>query len=75
MNHMEGITKWLNDYLGFIPLFNNEIGIYTKSIFIASVVLAIMILPTISALSREVFIQVPRDHREVRWRSVRPAGR
>ena len=31
----------LNDYLGFIPLFNNEIGIYTKSIFIARSVLAI----------------------------------
>jgi phosphate transport system permease protein len=80
MNHMEGITKWLNDYLGFIPLFNNEIGIYTKSIFIASVVLAIMILPTISALSREVFIQVPRDHREAslalgatRWEMIRMA--
>lgn len=78
MNHMEGITKWLNDYLGFIPLFSNEIGIYTKSIFIASVVLAIMILPTISALSREVFVQVPRAHREAalalgatRWEMIR----
>jgi phosphate transport system permease protein len=80
MNHMDGITRWLNDYLGFIPLFRNDIGIYTKSIFIASVVLAIMILPTISALSREVFLQVPRDHREAslalgatRWEMIRMA--
>ena len=80
MNNMEGLTKWLNDYLGFIPLFRNEIGIYTKSIFIASVVLAIMILPTISALSREVFLQVPRAHREAalalgatRWEMIRMA--
>lgn len=80
MLHMDGITKWLNDYLGFIPLFKNEIGIYTKSIFIASVVLAIMILPTISALSREVFLQVPRSHREAslalgatRWEMIRMA--
>ncbi len=80
MNHMEGITVWLNDYLGFIPLFKNDIGIYTKSIFIASVVLAIMILPTISALSREVFLQVPRAHREAslalgatRWEMIRMA--
>jgi phosphate transport system permease protein len=80
MNHMAGITKWLNDYLGFIPLFRNDIGIYTKSIFIASVVLAIMILPTISALSREVFLQVPRAHREAalalgatRWEMIRMA--
>ena len=76
-----GDHQGFNDYLGFIPLFNNnEIGIYTKSIFIASVVLAIMILPTISALSREVFIQVPRDHREAslalgatRWEMIRMA--
>ncbi len=80
MTHMDGITKWLNDYLGFIPLFRNELGIYTKSIFIASVVLAIMILPTISALSREVFLQVPRAHREAalalgatRWETIRMA--
>jgi len=80
MAHMEGITTWLNDYLGFIPLFRNDIGIYTKSIFVASVVLAIMILPTISALSREVFIQVPRAHREAalalgatRWEMIRMA--
>ena len=59
---MDGIvTKGFNDSPRLHPLFNNEIGIYTKSIFIASVVLAIMILPTISALSREVFLQVPRD--------------
>ncbi len=80
MTHMDGITRWLNDYLGFIPLFKNDIGIYTKSIFIASVVLAIMILPTISALSREVFVQVPRAHREAaialgatRWEMIRMA--
>lgn len=80
MNHMAGITTWLNDYLGFIPLFRNDVGIYTKSIFIASVVLAIMILPTISALSREVFLQVPRAHREAalalgatRWEMIRMA--
>jgi len=80
MRHMDGITRWLNDYLGFIPLFRNDIGIYTKSIFIASVVLAIMILPTISALSREVFVQVPRAHREAaialgatRWEMIRMA--
>jgi len=80
MPNMFGLTKWLNDYLGFIPLFNNTQGIYTKSIFIASVVLAIMVLPTMSAITREVFIQVPRDHREAalalgatRWEMVRVA--
>ncbi|MBI1378334.1 MAG: phosphate ABC transporter permease subunit PstC [Frankiales bacterium] len=76
--HMEGLTQWMNDYLGFIPLFRNDLGLYTKSIFIAGVVLAIMILPTVSAISREVFVQVPRAHIEAalalgatRWEMVR----
>jgi phosphate transport system permease protein len=76
--HMEGLGKWMNDYLGFIPLFRNDSGQYTKSIFIASVVLAIMVLPTVSAISREVFVQVPRAHVEAalalgatRWEMVR----
>ncbi len=80
MPNMFGLTQWMNDYLGFIPLFNNTTGIYTKSIFIASVVLAIMILPTMSAITREVFAQVPRAHREAalalgatRWEVMRLA--
>lgn len=80
MPNMFGLTKWLNDYLGFIPLFNNTQGIYTKSIFIASVVLAIMVLPTMSAITREVFTQVPQAHREAalalgatRWEMIRVA--
>ena len=80
MPHMLGLTEWLNDYLGFILLFNNTQGIYTKSILIASVILAIMILPTMSAITREVFTQVPRSHREAalalgatRWEMVRMA--
>jgi phosphate transport system permease protein len=78
--HMEGLGQWLNDYLGWIPLFTNTLQQYTKSIFIAGVVLAIMILPTISALSREVFVQTPRAHIEAalalgatRWEMVRMA--
>ena len=80
MPHMGGIAKWLNDYLGFIPLFKNEQELYTKSLFIAGVVLAIMVLPTISAISREVFKQVPRSHLEAslalgatRWEMIRMA--
>jgi len=78
--HMEGIGKWLNDYLGFIPIFRNDLDQYSKSILIAGVVLAIMILPTISALSREVLLQVPHSTIEAslalgatRWEMVRQA--
>jgi phosphate transport system permease protein len=77
---MAGLGEWLNTYLGFIPLFSNDLGIYSRSILIAGVVLAIMVLPTISAISREVFVQVPRAHIEAslalgatRWEMVRQA--
>ena len=30
--HMAGLGEWLNDHLGFIPLFANDLGIYTRSI-------------------------------------------
>jgi phosphate transport system permease protein len=80
MGHLQGLMQWLNDYLGFIPMFDNTQGIYTRSVMIASVVLAIMILPTISALTREVFLRVPRPHIEAalalgatRWEMVRTA--
>jgi phosphate transport system permease protein len=75
-----GLMEWLNDHLGFIPIFDNRIGVYTRSIAVASIVLAIMILPTVSAISREVFLQVPRGHIEAalalgatRWEMVRTA--
>ncbi len=55
------LGTWLNDYLGWIPIFTNTQGIYTKSLLIAGIVLAIMVLPTISAISREVFVQVPHS--------------
>lgn len=78
--HMEGLGKWLNDYLGFIPIFRNDLNQYSKSILIAGVVLAIMILPTISALIREVLSQVPPATIEAslalgatRWEMVRQA--
>jgi phosphate transport system permease protein len=59
-------SRSLNKYLGFIPLFASN-GTYGKSIFAASVVLAVMVIPIIAAISREVFIQTPRDHIEAAW--------
>lgn len=80
MPHMNGMTKWVDENLGFIPLFENRSDLYTKSLFIAGVVLAIMVLPTISAISREVFKQVPRSHIEAalalgstRWEMIKMA--
>ena len=77
---LQGFNEWLSTYLGFIPLFQNDLGVYTRSILNAGIVLAIMVLPTISAISREVFLQVPRAHIEAslalgatRWEMVRQA--
>ena len=64
--NIEAPSKFLHDYLGFIPLFGSN-GTYGKSIFAASVVLAVMVIPIVAAISREVFIQVPRDHVEAAW--------
>ncbi|MDP9101179.1 MAG: phosphate ABC transporter permease subunit PstC [Actinomycetota bacterium] len=56
---------WLAAHLGFIPLFSlGKGGVVGRSIFIASIVLAIMILPIIAAVTREVFLQVPRPAKE-----------
>ncbi|MCA0331886.1 MAG: phosphate ABC transporter permease subunit PstC [Actinobacteria bacterium] len=80
MPQMQGFLQWLTTYFGWIPLFQNDLGIWTRSIMIAGTVLAIMVLPTVSAISREVFVQVPREHIEAalalgatRWEMVRMA--
>ncbi|TDD80029.1 phosphate ABC transporter permease subunit PstC [Actinomadura rubrisoli] len=83
--HMEGISSFLNGALGWIPIFGGD-SPGKNSIFTASVVLAIMILPIISSISREVFLQVPQANVEAalalgatRWEMIRlsvlPYGR
>jgi phosphate transport system permease protein len=52
----------LNTRLGFVPLFAGPI--FGPSRLAASVVLTIMILPTISALCRDVFRAIPDSQRE-----------
>jgi phosphate transport system permease protein len=61
MPSVEYWAKLLNKYLGFIPIFDVDVYIFTRSPFIAGVVLAIMIIPIITSVSREVFSQTPLD--------------
>ncbi|WP_148611885.1 phosphate ABC transporter permease subunit PstC [Nocardioides rubriscoriae] len=79
------VYQWFHDTLGFIPLFG-KVATSGRSISTAGVVLAIMILPIITAISREVFARTPRLHREAalalgatRWETIRmtvfPYGR
>jgi phosphate transport system permease protein len=70
---------WLHDHLGFIPIFG-EPSPNGRSLFTAGIVLAIMILPIMTAISREVFLQTPRLHEEAalalgatRWEMIRYA--
>lgn len=78
-DYIKTVSAFLHDHLGFVPLFASE-GIYGRSILLASVVLAIMILPIIASLSREVFLQVPTANQEAafalgatRWEMIRMA--
>ncbi len=52
----------LNAGFGWIPLFTGPV--FGPSRLAASLILAIMILPTISAVSRDVFLAIPRSQRE-----------
>ena len=61
MGSAEYWAKLLNKYLGFIPLFDVPAPIFERSPFMAGLVLAIMIIPIVTAISREIFDQTPLD--------------
>ena len=69
------IEPYLQAALGWTPLFSGPF--YGVSLFSAGVVLAVMILPFIISISREVILTVPNDQREgalalgaTRWEST-----
>lgn len=76
----EPVQNFLRDTLGWIPLFS-EAGISGGStILFVGIVLAIMVLPIVTALSREVFAQTPVTHKEgalalgaTTWEMIRTA--
>jgi phosphate transport system permease protein len=56
------VVPALKATLGFLPIFSGPF--YGVSIFSASIVLSIMIVPFIVSVSREVLLAVPTDQRE-----------
>jgi phosphate ABC transporter permease protein PstC len=76
---LQPAEQWLADRLSFIPFVGG--GVVTiPNYFITGLVLAIMILPIVSAISREVMTTVPADHKEAalglgatRWEMIRIA--
>jgi phosphate transport system permease protein len=68
--------RWLEATLGFVPLFAGPAA--GRSMLTAGIVLAVMILPIMTAINREVFLQVPKLHEEAalalgatRWEMIR----
>ena len=61
MPHAVYWAKLLHKYLDFLPFFKMQAPVYERSPFIAGIVIGIMIIPIITAISREVFSQVPLD--------------
>ncbi|MGI5376470.1 phosphate ABC transporter permease subunit PstC [Streptomyces sp. CA-251387] len=83
--NLDGLYGWLDEYLGWTGIFEWNGGA-PRSLFTVGILLAIMILPIITNVSREVFRQVPQMHEEAalalgatRWEVIRmsvlPYGR
>lgn len=60
------IQEFLQRYLGWFPLFGPGLQ-SSGTVFVASLVLAIMILPIVTSISRDVFAQTPRENIEAAW--------
>jgi phosphate transport system permease protein len=81
-----GLQRWLYEHLSFLPFFKGPPSPTGRTMLVVGVVLAVMILPIISAVVREVFAQTPRNLQEAsmalgatRWEMIRmvvlPFGR
>jgi phosphate ABC transporter permease protein PstC len=71
--------KWFASTFSFIPFIGGG-SATSPNYFLAGLILAIMILPIVSAISREVIATVPSEHKEAalalgatRWEMIRMA--
>jgi phosphate ABC transporter permease protein PstC len=76
---LQPIEQWIADRLSFVPFIGGG-TVTIPNYFVAGLILAIMILPIVSAISREVMATVPADHKEAalglgatRWEMIRTA--
>lgn len=77
---VQPIYSWLVDVFGWFPLFAGPVSGTGRTIFTAAIVLAVMVLPIITAICREIFLQTPVLHEEAalalgatRWEMIRTA--
>ncbi|WP_442853069.1 phosphate ABC transporter permease subunit PstC [Arthrobacter sp. 35W] len=71
---------WLAENLGWIPIFAGPASGTAKTMLTAGIVLAVMVLPIITSLTREIFLQAPKLHEEAalalgatRWEMIKMA--
>lgn len=71
---------WLEEHAGSIPLFAGPASATGRTMLTTAIVLAVMVLPIITAVTREVFLQTPKLHEEAalalgatRWEMIRLA--
>jgi phosphate ABC transporter permease protein PstC len=76
---LQGAEQWVADRLSFLPFIGGG-AVTIPNYFVTGLVLAIMILPIVSAISREVMATVPSDQKEAalglgatRWEMIRTA--
>mgnify|MGYP002777306154 CR=1 FL=1 len=72
---IQPLQLWFHAHFAWLPLFSTEP--FGPSMLVAGVILAIMILPTIAAISREVLLSIPKDLRSAsmslgatRWETI-----
>ncbi|MEK9535680.1 MAG: phosphate ABC transporter permease subunit PstC [Aquiluna sp.] len=72
--------RWLNENLSWVPFFEGQVSATGRTMLTVAIVLAIMILPIMAAIIREVFLQTPKLHEEAalalgatRWEMIRMA--
>jgi phosphate transport system permease protein len=77
---VQPIYAWLNTNAGWIPFFGGVVSPTGRTILTAAMVLAVMVVPIITAICREIFLQTPVLHEEAalalgatRWEMVRMA--
>src|SRR5256714_8547284 len=70
------VEPWLHRHFGWIPIFGGEPS--SSGVFIAGLILAIMVVPIVASICRELFLSVPREMEEgalalgaTRWEMVR----
>ena len=75
---LKPLYAWLAVHASFIPFFKGPASATGRTMFTVGVVLAVMILPIMTAICREVFRQTPRLHEEAalalgatRWEMIR----